>query len=115
MHPNDTSREAKPGLGAFKGKAMGLLVAGVMLGVSIFRVLDFFYVDLLPNIVISSLPLAFFTAVMLFLRDKPASYAGDLLLLCIWRMKTSLYMAGGLERPPVLWIENKVSYPKEIK
>lgn len=116
LHPNDTSREAKPGVWIFHGPVQLIcLVGSVMAFVAIFQILRAIDIDWWLNILISALPLCAVTIIILLLRGKPASYAGDILLLWIWRMKTALYMAGGLERPPLLWLENKVSYPKETK
>jgi hypothetical protein len=37
------------------------------------------------------------------------------LLFLIWRTKALLYMAGCLDRPPVLWIvTGKPAHPKEL-
>lgn len=115
MHPNDTSREAQPGIGVFIGKYVVLLIGGIMMFVAIFRGLSAIDIDWWLNILISAMPLCVVTIIIWLLRGKPQSYAGDLLLLWIWRAKTNLYMAGGLERPPLLWLETKVNHPKEMK
>ena len=117
LHSNDTSREARPGITigpfVFTGFDMVLLVGGAAAGISIFQILRAMDIDWWLNIIISGLPLCGVFGIVLFLFGKPQSYAGDLLLLWIWRAKTNLYLAGGLERPPLLWLETKVDYPKE--
>jgi hypothetical protein len=38
---------------------------------------------------------------------RPPSYARDLALLAIWRLRVWLYMAGALDRPPELRVRRE--------
>ena len=116
IHSNDNAREGRPGLWIFQGRSVVLLVVGVAAFVALFRIFDSAGLDLLINAVISLVPLLVMGAfVQFFVNGKPASYAFDSLLFLIWRAKGCLYMAGCLDRPPVLWIlTRKPAHPKEL-
>ena len=116
IHSNDNAREGRPGLWIFQGRSVVLLVVGVAAFVALFRTFDSAGLDLPINAVISLLPLVVMGAyVQFFVNGKPASYAFDSLLFLIWRTKALLYMAGCLDRPPVLWIvTGKLVHPKEL-
>jgi hypothetical protein len=104
LHPNDNAREAKPGIWIFQGRAVALLVLGAAIFITLFRVLMAIDVDWTAALVISLAPLAVMTlAVHLLVNGRPPSYASDLALLAIWRLRVRLYMAGALDRPPELW------------
>jgi hypothetical protein len=116
IHCNDNAREGRPGLWIFQGRSVVLLVVGVAAFVALFRTFDSAGLDLPINAVISLLPLVVMGAyVQFFVNGKPPSYAFDSLLFLIWRAKARLYMAGWLDRPPVLWIvTRKPAHPKEL-
>jgi hypothetical protein len=104
MHSNDCAREGRPGIWIFSGQSVVFLVIGVAIFVALFRILASMDVDWPVNIVVSSLPLLVITLlVYLLVNGKPASYAGDLLLFLAWRLRSRLYFAGAIDRPPELW------------
>jgi hypothetical protein len=117
MHPNDAAREARPSLWIFSGRAVVLLVAGVFLFILLFLVLSHTGVDFWWTLALSALPLLAITAfVNFFVNGRPPSYAWDLLVLARWRVRSRIYMAGCLERPPQLWVANrKPAHPKEFQ
>jgi len=116
MHANDNSREGRPGIWIFQGRAIVFLVIGVGVFVALFRILASIDVDWPVNIGVSLLPLAGITLIIhLFVNGKPPSYAGDQLLFLLWRFRTRMYLAGALERPPELWVrDRKPTHPKEL-
>ena len=116
IHSNDNAREGRPGLWIFQGRSVVLLVVGVAAFVALFRTFDSAGLDLPINAVISLVPLLVMGAfVQFFVNGKPASYAFDSLWFSIWRARSWLYMAGCLDRPPVLWIvPRNPAYPKEL-
>ena len=105
LHANDNAREAKPAVWIFQGQAVVLLVLGVAIFIALFRVLTASDVDWPVALVISLGPLGFVTLVVhLLVNGRPPSYARDLALLAIWRLRVRLYMTGVLDRPPELWV-----------
>jgi hypothetical protein len=105
LHANDNAREATPAVWIFQGKAVGLLVLGVAIFIALFRVLTAIDIDWPAALVISLAPLGFMTiGVHLLVNGRPPSYARDLTLLAIWRLRVWLYMTGALDRPPELWV-----------
>jgi hypothetical protein len=108
IHPNDNAREAKPGIWIFQGRAVALLVLGAAIFIALFRVLMAIDIDWPAALAISLVPLAVMTlSVHLVVNGRPRSYASDLALLGIWRLRVWLYLAGALERPPELWVRNR--------
>jgi hypothetical protein len=104
MHSNDCAREGRPAVWIFSGKAVVFLVIGVAVFVALFRILASMDIDWPINIVVSLLPLLGITLLVhLLVNGRPPSYAGDLLLFLIWRLRSRLYVAGTIERPPELW------------
>jgi hypothetical protein len=116
LHPNDNARTARPSLWIFAGPSVGLLVVGVMFFIALFMVLSHEGVDWIPSVILSAFPLAIFTAyVQFFVNGKAPSHAIDLVILCGWRFRCWLYMAGGLDRPPQLWtLHRKPTHPGEF-
>jgi hypothetical protein len=107
IHPNDNAREAKPGIWIFQGRAVALLVLGAALFIALFRILMASDIDWPVALVISLVPLAIITLVVhLLVNGRPPSYASDLAMLGIWRLRVWLYMIGALDRPPQLWVRN---------
>jgi hypothetical protein len=113
QYPNDTSREARPGLWIFRGRTLVILVASVAMGVSVFKSL----VTLLDWPVAAGIALIPFALATLFvwrfINGRPKSYAGDWLLLAIFKLKTYAYLAGAKDRPSALWIKDK--HPRHPK
>ena len=105
LHPNDNAREAKPGIWIFQGRAVVLLVLGAAIFIALFRMLTASDVDWPEALAISLIPLAVMTLVVhMLVNGRPPSYASDLAVLAIWRLRVHLYMAGALDRPPELWV-----------
>jgi hypothetical protein len=116
MHSNDNSREGRPSIWVFSGKAVVFLVIGVAVFVALFRILASLDIDWPVNIGVSLLPLAGITLIIhLFVNGKPPSYAGDHMLFLLWRFRSRLYLAGALDRPPELWrSDRQLIHPKEL-
>jgi hypothetical protein len=116
LHPNDAAREAKPSLFIFSGPWVGCLVVGVMFFVVLFRILAVWDIDWFIALPVSLLPLAALTAfVHFFVNGRPPSWAIDALFLKVWQFKSWLYLRGCLDRPPLLWLENRTpAHPKEF-
>jgi hypothetical protein len=107
LHANDNAREATPTVWIFQGRAVGLLVLGVATFIALFRVLTAIDIDWPAALVISLGPLGFMTIVVhLLVNGRPPSYASDLALLTVWRLRAWLYMTGALDRPPELWVRD---------
>jgi hypothetical protein len=108
LHPNDNAREARPAIWIFQGRAVALLVLGAAIFIALFRVLMAIDVDWPAALVISLCPLGIMTLVVHYLvNGRPPSYASDMALMSIWRLRTRLYLAGALDRPPELWVRNE--------
>lgn len=106
LHPNDNAREGKPGIWIFQGRTMVLLVVAVVLFVAIFRICDAAGLDWFFSLVVSVLPLCGITLfVHLLINGKPPSYAFDLFLWGVWRLRAWLYRMGVLDRPPQFWVK----------
>ena len=116
LHSNDASREARPGLWIFSGRSVVFLVIGVAVFVALFRIMAATGVDWFVGLPVSLIPLALITVfVHLVVNGRPSSFAGDLVLLAAWRLKSWLYLAGALDRPPILWIsDDPPAHPKEF-
>ena len=116
LHSNDNAREGRPAVWIFEGKAVVFLIAGVVAFIALFRILAAAGVEWPINLAISVLPMLGVTAFVHFcVNGKPPSFATDVVLLLIWRAKAWLYMAGGLDRPPVLWaVPEKPKHPNEF-
>jgi len=81
------------------------LVIGVAVFVALFRIMAAAGVDWYVALPASLIPLGVITMfVRFFVNGRPPSFATDLILLAAWRFKTWLYLAGALNRPPVLWL-----------
>jgi hypothetical protein len=108
LHPNDNAREARPAIWIFQGKAVALLVAGAAIFIALFRLLMATDVDWPVALAISCAPLGIVTIVVHSLvNGRSPSYASDLALLTVWRLRVRLYLAGALHQPPALWIRNQ--------
>jgi hypothetical protein len=108
LHPNDCARQARPSIWIFQGPSVGLLVVGVLFFIALFLVLSRLGVDWIPAVVISALPLALITGyVQFFVNGKAPSHALDLVILLGWRIRSDLYLAGCLDRPPELWVTSR--------
>jgi hypothetical protein len=104
MHSNDCAREGRSAVWIFTGQSVVFLVIGVAVFVALFRILASMDIDWPINIVVSLLPLLVITLLVhLLVNGRPPNYAGDLLLFLAWRMRSRLYLAGAIERPPELW------------
>lgn len=83
--------------------------------VAIYRVLSVWDVDLWLNLLLSAIPLLVVTALIWAVRDKPKSYAQDMILLVVWKCKTAAFMNGLREKAPLLWVDSgTVRHPKEF-
>jgi len=108
LHSNDNAREGRPGVWIFQGNSVVLLVAGVAAFVAIFRVLVAAEVVWPLALVLCLVPLvALATYVHLMVNGKAPSYAVDLLLFFLWRVKVRTYLAGALDRPPQFWVKGQ--------
>ena len=108
LHPNDNARESRPSIWIFQGRAIALLVVGVVVGVAVFRILDSVGVDWPINIPLSLSPLALIAAfVQLLVNGRPSRYATDLLLWTVWRCRARLYYVGVFDRPPQFWTKSR--------
>lgn len=116
LHSNDNAREARPGLWIFSGKWVVLLPVGIFLFIGIFRILMSLQVDWFLTLPIALMPMVAFTVfVWTFVNGKAASYATDMWLLALWRLKAKLYLAGMWDRAPVLWSRAKIPmHPNEF-
>jgi hypothetical protein len=121
LHNNSISREAKPGipipgLVTFHGKSVVFLVIGVALFIFIFLALYLLGLDWYFALPVSLMPLVSLMAfVAFFINNRPPSYLTDLLYMCIWRIKTWLYLHGVKDSASPLWIESRVTiHPKEF-
>jgi hypothetical protein len=82
------------------------LVVGVGVAVLLFQVLSAAGLEFVPAALISLLPLAGLTVFIHFLVNaKPHSFAFDLLIGALWRLKVNLYLSGFLDRPPQFWVK----------
>jgi hypothetical protein len=108
LHSNDCAREARPGLWIFSGRSVVFLVIGVAIFVALFRIMAAASVDWYFALPLSLIPLGVISVfVHLLVNGRPTSFASDLILFAVWRFKTWLYLAGALDRPPVLWIQSR--------
>jgi hypothetical protein len=116
LHPNDNAREAKPSLWIFHGRAVGLLVVGVMFFVCLVTILGRMGADWAPAIVISALPLAGITVfVAVFVNGQAPSHALDLVALQMWRLRCWFYLQRLLDNPPELWAVSRAPrHPKDF-
>ena len=116
LHANDCARIARPSIWIFEGPAVGLLVVGVLFFISLFLVLSRLGVDWVPTTVISALPLAGITVfVRFFVNGRPPSYALDLLVYQVWRVRSWWYLQRLLDKPPQLWVVSRAPrHPKEF-
>ena len=103
LHANDNAREGKPAIWLFQGKSVALLIAGVVMGISLFRILDTLSIDWWVALPLSLVPLALLGAfVHCLVNGKPPSFAADLFVWFAWRFRARLYLIGLLDRPPRL-------------
>jgi hypothetical protein len=51
--------------------------------------------------------MTFRNKIPMVVNGRPPSYARDLALLAIWRLRVWLYMAGALDRPPELRVRRE--------
>lgn len=121
LHPNDNAREGQPSVAIlnfvhFHGKSVVFLVIGVAVFVASFRILAALDIDWWINLTISLLPLIGIAAVIhCFVNGKPPSYIEDCLLFFLWRLRSRLYLAGALDRPPELWrVDQLLTHPTKI-
>jgi hypothetical protein len=116
LHSNDNAREGRPGVWIFQGNSVVLLVAGVASFVALFRILVAAEVDWLLALVLSLVPLVALAAyVHLMVNSKAPSYAADVLLFFLWRVKARTYLAGALDRPPQFWVKGqRPPHPNEF-
>ena len=116
LHSNDNAREGRPGVWIFQGNSVVLLVAGVAAFVAIFRVLVAAEVDWPLALVLSLVPLVALTAyVHLMVNGKAPSYAADVLLFFLWRVRVRTNLAGALDRPPQFWVKGqRPRHPREF-
>ena len=115
IHSNDCSREAHPGVWIFRGRSAVFLVIGTIAFVALFRILAACDIDWYLALPISTIPLGVISLTVWVLRDKQPSYMTDWLLWQLWRVKTRMYFAGCLDRPPLLWIKGKEpTHPKDF-
>jgi hypothetical protein len=107
LHPNDNSREGRASVWIFSGRLVIVPVIGVAVFVALFRVLDAAGVDWWLNIIVSLLPFAAMVLfVWFFVRDRAPSYAQDLLLWQLFRLRQWLYLQGFLDRAPSFWLRS---------
>jgi hypothetical protein len=116
LHSNDNAREGRPGVWIFQGNSVVLLVAGVAAFVALFRILVAAEVDWPLAFVLSLIPLLALAAyVHLMVNGRAPSYATDVLLFAIWRVKARTYLAGALDRPPQFWVKGtRPRHPREF-
>ena len=94
FHSNDNAREGRPGIWIFQGSSVILLVAGVAAFVALFRIFAAGGLDWPFALALSLVPLLSLVAyVHLMVNGKPPSYAVDVLLFFIWRVKVRTYLA----------------------
>ena len=98
------------------GNSVVLLVAGVAAFVAIFRVLVAAEVDWPLALVLSLIPLvALATYVHLMVNGQAPSYAADVLLFFLWRVRVRTNLAGALNRPPQFWVKGqRPRHPREF-
>ena|SRR5205823_12241464 len=116
FHSNDNAREGRPGIWIFQGSSVILLVAGVAAFVALFRILAAAGLDWPFALALSLVPLLSLVAyVHLMVNGKAPSYAADVLLFLIWRVKVRTYLAGALDRPPQFCVKTtRPLHPKEF-
>ena len=116
LHSNDNAREGRPGVWIFQGNSVVLLVAGVAAFVALFRILVAAEVDWPLALVLSLVPLVALAAyVHLMVNGKAPSYAADVLLFFLWRVKVRTYLAGARDRPPRFWVKGqRPRHPSEF-
>jgi hypothetical protein len=109
LRPNDNAREGRPSVWIFSGRSVVLLVIGVALGISLFRIASVQWgLETIPSLVIGILPLGLITAfVAFFVNGKPESYAIDLAFWGLFRLHSRLYVTGIIDRTPEFWIRPK--------
>jgi len=113
--PNDNAREARPGVWIFKGKFMVLLVVGVAIFVGLFRIFSACDLDWFIALPLSLVPLGGLTLIVYWVRGKSDSWAIDLFLWQIWKLLSSAYMAGLLDKPVPLWMQGRaLPHPREF-
>jgi hypothetical protein len=106
FHSNDNAREGRPGIWIFQGSSVVLLVAGVAAFVALFRIFAAAGFDWPFSLGLSLIPLMALAAyVHLMVNGKAPSYATDVLLFVLWRVKVRTYLAGALDRPPQFWVK----------
>ena len=106
LHSNDNAREGRPGVWIFQGNSVVLLVAGVAVFVALFRILAAAEIDWPFALGLSLIPLLSLAAyVHLMVNGKAPSYAVDVLLFFLWRVRVRTYLAGALDRPPQFWVK----------
>jgi len=116
LHSNDNAREGRPGVWIFQGNSVVLLVAGVAVFVALFRILATAQIDWPFALGLSLIPLLLLAAyVHLMVNGRAPSYATDVLLFAIWRVKVAAYLAGALDRPPQFWVKGtRPRHPDEF-
>ena len=117
MRANDNAREGRPSVWIFSGRSVVLLVIGVGLSLTLFRVANALWgFETVPSLVIGIIPLGLITAfVAFFVNGKPESYALDLALLQVFRIQRRLYLTGIIDRPPEFWVRGKPPrHPREF-
>jgi hypothetical protein len=106
VKPNEVGMESNPSLGVFVGpQAVVLMCISVMLGVALFRLLGSMGVGPILDIIISLLPMVGVTLfVVLMVNGKPPSYAMDFATEKLFRLRSSLYWLGVVEKPAPFWV-----------
>ena len=109
MRANDNAREGRPSVWIFSGRSVVLLVIGVGLSLTLFRVANALWgFETVPSLVIGIIPLGMITAfVAFFVNGKPESYALDLAFWGAFRLQSCLYRIGIVDRPPQFWVRGK--------
>jgi hypothetical protein len=116
LHSNDNAREGRPGVWIFQGNSVVLLVVGVAAFIALFRILAAAEVDWPFALVLSFTPLLALAAyVHLMVNGRAPSYAADMLLFFLWRVKVRIHLAGALDRPPQFWVKgSRPRHPSEF-
>ena len=106
--PNDVAQDAAASLWIFRGPWMAALVLGCGVAFSVFRVLAAWGADLVPNLLISVVPILLVAGfVYFFVNDQAPSYPIDVFRWVLFGLRVRLYCLGAVRRPPELWVRQR--------
>lgn len=112
MCPNHNAEDTEPGVGKFKGYWVLLLFAATLIFVLIWRFCSEIGMDMISSGLLSGSPFVVALAyVQFFVNGKPPSYARDLLLWKIFKLREKAFLNGWTDAPPNLWTFKKSKRP----